>query len=111
MFRFRRVRYARILTQETTMKFRTNILAVAATAMLAPLAAMSADTKAKDGAKVEKPAAVCEQVTGSRIKPRAGTSCEKQAKGPFRSYSAERLQETGEIDLAAALRKLDPSFQ
>ncbi|MEO6185464.1 MAG: hypothetical protein ABIP38_11880 [Steroidobacteraceae bacterium] len=93
------------------MKFRANILVTAAAALLTPLAVLAADTSPKDVAKLAKPPAVCDQVTGSRIKPRAATSCDKQAKGPFRSYSAERLQDTGEIDMAAALRKLDPSFQ
>lgn len=93
------------------MKFRAQILAISAAALLAPLAAMSADTKAKDEAKVEKPAAVCQQVTGSRIKPRDAASCDKSSNRPFRSYSSESLQETGEIDLVEALRKLDPAFR
>jgi len=91
------------------MKFRAQILAIAAAALLAPLAAMSADTK--DEPKAEKPAATCQQVTGSRIKPRDATSCDKSSNRPFRSYSAESLQETGEIDLVEALRKLDPAFR
>jgi hypothetical protein len=100
-------------TKEQTMKIRARILAISAAALLAPLAAMSADTKAegKTRAKAEKPAAVCEQVTGSRIKPRDATSCEKSSNQRYRSFTAEELQQTGSIDLAEALRKLDPAFR
>jgi hypothetical protein len=52
----------------------------------------------------------CDQVTGSRIRGRDRGSCEPVGH-PFRSYSAEELAATGEIDLVEALRQLDPSFQ
>lgn len=95
------------------MTIRTSFLVTAAAAMLAPFAVMASDapTKDKDEAKAEKPVAECTQVTGSRIKARNAASCDRLANRPFRSYSAERLQETGEIDMADALRKLDPAFR
>lgn len=93
------------------MKFRAKTLAIAAAAMLAPLAAMAADTKVSNEAKAEKPVAACKQVTGSRIKPRDASRCDKSSSQPWRSYSADELQQTGEIDMAEALRKLDPAFR
>lgn len=51
----------------------------------------------------------CDQVTGSRIRGPARANCEPL--GPFRSYSAEELQSTGEMDLSEALRQLDPTFR
>jgi hypothetical protein len=93
------------------MKFRVKILAISAAAILAPLAAMAADNKASDAPKAEKPAAVCQQATGSRIKSHDTSRCDKSSNGAFRSYSAESLQETGAIDLAEALRRLDPAFR
>lgn len=47
--------------------------------------------------------------TGSRIRTRDGDCSPKGY--PFRSYSAEELQDTGEIDLLEALRQIDPAFQ
>lgn len=56
----------------------------------------------------------CDQVTGSRIRSGSragsGTACEPVGH-PFRSYSAEELQSTGEMDLSEALRQLDPAFR
>ena len=57
------------------------------------------------GAGVEQ----CEQVTGSRIRPKT-TDCTSLGY-PYRSYSAEELQGTGEIDLVEALRQIDPAFR
>lgn len=56
----------------------------------------------------------CEQVTGSRIRPasRSGSAVDCEPVGhPFRSYSAEELQSTGEMNLSEALRQLDPAFR
>ena len=52
----------------------------------------------------------CSQVTGSRIRSSTRKDCEPLGQ-PFRSYSAEELQSTGEMDLSEALRQLDPSFR
>ena len=47
--------------------------------------------------------------TGTRIR---GSDGECSPKGyPFRSYSAEELQATGALDLAEALRQIDPAIQ
>lgn len=47
--------------------------------------------------------------TGTRIRGRDGDCSPKGY--PFRSYSAEELQATGAIDLAEALRQIDPAIQ
>jgi hypothetical protein len=52
----------------------------------------------------------CEQVTGSRIRSSTRKDCEPLGQ-PMRSYSAEELRSTGEMDLSEALRQLDPSFR
>jgi hypothetical protein len=52
----------------------------------------------------------CEQVTGSRIRNPERTDCEPTGY-PFKSFSRDELQATGEIDLIDALRQLDPAFQ
>jgi hypothetical protein len=68
-----------------------------------PAALAAADT---DGSALEQ----CDQITGSRIRGRDPGRCEPVGH-PFRSYTAEELALTGEIDLVEALRQLDPSFQ
>ena len=104
------------------MKFRSRLLAVTVAALLMPVAALAADTtQAEKAPATEKAepkkaeataaAATCDKVTGSRIKPTKETSCEKASNRPIRTYTADELLNTGETDLAAALRKLDPSFQ
>jgi hypothetical protein len=52
----------------------------------------------------------CDQVTGSRIRSATRKHCEPVGQ-PMRSYSAEELRSTGEMDLSEALRQLDPSFR
>jgi hypothetical protein len=52
----------------------------------------------------------CEQVTGSRILRRSTEGCEA-VNYPLKSFSAEQIQGTGEMDLHDALRMLDPAFQ
>lgn len=47
--------------------------------------------------------------TGSRIRSRDG-DCTPRGY-PFRSYSVEELEATGEIDLVEALREIDPAFR
>ncbi len=47
--------------------------------------------------------------TGSRIRSRDGDCTPKGY--PFRSYSAEELQNTGQISLGEALRQIDPAFR
>jgi hypothetical protein len=102
------------------MKFRSRLLAMTVAALLMPVAALAADTTqtekepAREKAepkKAEAAAATCDKVTGSRIKPTRETSCEKASNRPIRTYTADELRNTGETDLGAALRKLDPSFQ
>jgi hypothetical protein len=89
------------------MNLRNLILSLTvAGAFCAP--ALSADETPKSAAKPAKHAAACPEVSGSRIRPRIENDC-KGAK-PFRSYSQEDLQRTGEIDINEALRKLDPIF-
>jgi hypothetical protein len=71
------------------------------------VAALSADEAPKVAAKRVKPA-TCALISGSHIRPRLENGCE--APKPFRSYTQEDLQRTGETDLNEALRKLDPIF-
>lgn len=51
----------------------------------------------------------CLRETGSRIQPRAQDKTRGCIAANGRVYSREDLKRTGEIDIAAALRKLDPS--
>jgi hypothetical protein len=73
-------------------------------------AAKPAATQASttDAAKPAK-AKVCENISGSRIRPSLAEGC-RSASGPLRTFTQEDLQRTGEIDLNQALRKLDPIF-
>jgi hypothetical protein len=81
------------------------------------LAALGGCTTPKPASLVESaatPLEQCEQVTGSRIRPasRSGNAADCEPMGhPFRSYSAEDLQSTGEMNLSDALRQLDPAFR
>jgi hypothetical protein len=108
--------------QEYAMKFRSGLLTALALALFAPVAVMAADTAtpateaakepAKEKAAPKKADAnTCGQVTGTRIKSPKQADCVKVSNRPIRSYSAEDLQNTGETDLAAALRQLDPSIR
>lgn len=89
------------------MTTRTLILAAALAAAL-PLTLPAADAPAKDAkpavaAKAPEP---CKE-SGSRIQHKDG-NC--GAFGPYRSYDQKDLQNTGETNLAEALRKIDPIF-
>ena len=53
----------------------------------------------------------CLKHTGSRITPRADKQGRKCVSANGRSYSKEDLDRTGEIDLADALRRLDPAIR
>ncbi len=53
----------------------------------------------------------CLKQTGSRIAPRADKQGRKCVSANGRSYSKEDLDRTGEIDLADALRRLDPAIR
>ena len=83
--------------------------ALAATlGLLAACATRPAPLAANDPERVAG-AGECEQVTGSRIRPK-NSDCTSLGY-PYRSYSAEELQGTGEIDLVEALRQIDPAFR
>jgi hypothetical protein len=69
-----------------------------------------ADTRAAsnslDAQKIDR---MCIKDTGTRIKrPEGDKSCVMQ---PGRTYSQRELEDTGRIDVADALRALDPSLQ
>lgn len=102
------------------MKHRSGFISAAlAAVLLAPLGvvqaadsapAPKADVKAKkDDAKKDE--AKCEVAPGSRIQRKKPDNCKDLAKQPYRSYSKEEIDNTGETNIAEALRKLDPSFQ
>ncbi|HMA10807.1 MAG TPA: hypothetical protein VKO83_02890 [Steroidobacteraceae bacterium] len=55
--------------------------------------------------------AKCTHAPGSHIKLAKPGDCAKAARGPYRSYSRDELDSTGETNLADALRKLDPSIR
>lgn len=78
------------------------------TAFPAKPAAEGASATADTPVATKKPKA-CEPVSGSHIRPSTARNCETLAQ-PMRSYSAEDIQRTGEMNLAQALRKLDPIF-
>jgi hypothetical protein len=52
----------------------------------------------------------CERTTGSRIKSTRASGC-PGASQMTRSYSKRDIETTGEIDMAEALRKIDPIFR
>jgi hypothetical protein len=112
--------------RDRAMKYRSVILA-AAVALCLPAGLLAADaaqdqkamtkpvaaSEVKTGQAAAKPAdakATCEYVTGSRIKHAPPVDCDQAAPG-LRSYTAEDLQNTGHVDIAEALRWLDPRFQ
>ena len=51
----------------------------------------------------------CLTQTGSRISPRADSKGRKCTGATGRAYSREDLDRTGAVDLAEALRRLDPA--
>ena len=51
----------------------------------------------------------CLTQTGSRISPRADSKGRKCTNAAGRAYSREDLNRTGTVDLAEALRRLDPA--
>jgi hypothetical protein len=100
------------------MKIRSGIVTAFAVALIAPLGAVHAadtDTTAKEPAKeksaAKKDEAKCDVAPGSRIRQAKSEDCKKIAKQPFRSYSKEEIDNTGETDINEALRKLDPIFR
>lgn len=81
---------------------------VAALGVLAGCATQPSVLAASD-TKADAPLGQCTLVTGSRIRPRNGDCVPTGAR--VKSYSAEQLQATGEMDLVEALRQMDPAFQ
>lgn len=75
-----------------------------------PAAAQAEADKPVD-AKREFADTNCLRQTGSRISPRADKQGRKCVNAPGRSYSKEDLDRTGAIDMADALRRLDPSVR
>ena len=66
---------------------------------------------AEEAPKKAPEPAKCTHAPGSHIKLAKPEDCKKAARGPYRSYSKEDLESTGETNVADALRKLDPSFR
>jgi hypothetical protein len=99
------------------MRLRNLLLSLAVAGLLAPATLLAADsdspkpTADKAEAKPDKPkaAVACEHVTGTRIQPSPKNGC-KSPVTPYRTFSQEELQRTGEIDQGEALKKLDPIF-
>jgi hypothetical protein len=105
------------------MRLRNLLLSLAVAGLLAPATLLAADgdspkptadkpttdkAEAKPDAK-PKAAVTCEHVTGTRIQPSPKNGC-KSPVTPYRTFSQEELQRTGEIDQGEALKKLDPIF-
>jgi hypothetical protein len=96
---------------EAVMKYRAPII-TAGFVMLFSMTGFAADdaTEAASAPVAKKPVQ-CETVTGSRIRAaQTATGCDTRTK-PFRTYTQEDLERTGDIDLTEALRKLDPIFR
>jgi hypothetical protein len=101
----------RSLPAGTRAAFGAALLCAALNAAAAdPTAAPAQNTAPAQDATPRKAVTRCEPVTGSRILPSAADHC-KSAVRPYRSYTQEELQRTGETDLSAALRKIDPVFR
>jgi len=98
------------------MTIRSGIITAFAVALVAPLGAvLAADAnapkgEAKEKVEAKKEEAKCDTAPGSRIRQKAA-DCKKSAKQPYRSYSKDELDSTGETDINEALRKLDPIFR
>jgi hypothetical protein len=100
--------------------FRT--IAILASALMLPIALQAADPKVPAKPKAEeKPAAEarqaaskaeprCEYITGSRIRHKPKVKCDDGTPG-LRVFTSDELQSTGEVDLAEALRRLDPRMR
>lgn len=85
-----------------------------AAALDATPAAPSAEPAVVAPAKLVKPSVAdrrCLRETGSRIPARRGLRRDACLPGNGRSYSREDLERTGEVDIADALRRLDPSIR
>lgn len=97
------------------MRVQTALLALAVS--LAAMPALAADTP-RDAARApaaerDEPASAdrhCLKNTGTRIRARAG---ERPRCSAFagRAYSRDDLERTGRVDIADALRTLDPSIR
>lgn len=93
------------------MRPKTNMAGGAVAAAALGLMAGCAGQPAQLAATPEPAASQeCAVVTGSRIAPEARHDC-KPVGYPFRSYSAQDLEATGHMDLADALRSIDPAFR
>jgi hypothetical protein len=75
-----------------------------------PAESAAAATEATVKPAETKPAeAKCEYVTGSRIRHDPPVDCDEGPPGS-RTFTSKELQNTGELNMAEALRKLDPRF-
>ena len=93
------------------MKLRNLMLTLGVAGLLAPAALLAADTTAPAAPKEKtKASAPCERISGSIIRPTMKNGCKPTAQ-PFRTYTAEDLERTGETDLNQALRKVDTIFR
>ena len=99
------------------MKYRTGLIAGVASLFMAAGIASAEETpdakpkKEESQKKATPEAAKCTQAPGSHIRLAKPEDCAKAARGPYRSYSKEDIERTGETDVGEALRKLDPRFQ
>jgi hypothetical protein len=99
------------------MKYRTGLIAGVASLFMAAGIASAEETpdakpkKEESQKKAAPEAAKCTQAPGSHIRLAKPEECAKAARGPYRSYSKEDIERTGETDVGEALRKLDPRFQ
>jgi hypothetical protein len=119
------------------MKLRNLMLAIGVAGLLAPVSLMAADPETtpaataapteksvdntavpSEGAKEtdkaapkakSKSSSLCAPSTGSILRQSAKNGC-RASTLPMRSFNQDDLQRTGEIDIAQALRKLDPRF-
>lgn len=77
----------------------------------APSDAIASDAQAMQKEKQDLRAADCLTQTGTRIRTRDAKSGKVNCQGPGRSYSRDDLDRTGQVDLADALRRIDPSVR
>lgn len=89
------------------MKTRHVFFSTLIAATLAGCATQPPQVAANDGVALEQQ---CQSVTGSRIQDAHREKCEPVGY-PFRSYSRDELDATGEIDIGEALRQIDPTFR
>lgn len=94
-----------------TAAFAASAQGVAQPPTAAPSDAVANDAQAAQQGRQDLRAAECLTQTGTRIRTRDAKTGKVACQGPGRSYSRDELERTGQVDMADALRRIDPSIR